>query len=261
MLQWMPSLVICHPMRLFPFWNDKARRGYILSFVAGPPCETFTKSRFRSGGPPPLRSLLHRWGLPGLMTRFHRQVECGNFLWRFTTSMITSQMAAGKGGIFERPAPFNIDDGPCRGGIHTWAFPEIVALLKWPSLVLHLVDQGKYGQICRKPTGFMTLNHHQAADLFSEWLLPRAQWRLNSVVMAWNAAAKCFATAPLKEYPSQLNAALASIVMSDLDSPPRVCGDEVDSSHFRGFVSRTSHLYQLLEGCEQGTMQPDWHRA
>lgn len=28
----------------FSFWNDKSRRGYILSFMVGPPCQTFTKS-------------------------------------------------------------------------------------------------------------------------------------------------------------------------------------------------------------------------
>lgn len=50
------------------------------------------------------------------------------FLWRFTTSMLTAQLGAGKGGIFEHPAPFNIDSGPCQDGIHTWAFPEIETL-------------------------------------------------------------------------------------------------------------------------------------
>lgn len=153
------------------FWTDKAKRGYIYSFMAGPPCETFTKARFRANGPPPLRSQLFRCGLPGLVGKFHRQVESGSFLWRFSISMLTSQMAAGKGGIFEHPAPYDVQEGPCKGGVHTWCFPEVVALLQWPSLLLHLVDQGKFGQICRKPTGFMVLNHRQAGQLFYDMTL------------------------------------------------------------------------------------------
>lgn len=67
----------------YAFWIDKSLRGYIHSFVTGPPCETFTRARFRAGGPPPLRSKTYRWGLPGLVGRHHHQVESGSVLWRF----------------------------------------------------------------------------------------------------------------------------------------------------------------------------------
>lgn len=244
----------------FTFWIDKALRGFILSFMAGPPCETFTRSRFRTGGPPPLRARAHRWGLPGLLGRLHHQTESGNFLWRFSTSMIAAQICAGKGGIFEHPAPFNIDDGPCKGGIHTWAFPEIGTILKWPFLKLHLVDQGCFGQICRKPTGFMVLNHSKASSLFNEWLLPRQLWQLHGIAMGWDAEAKRFTTAPLKEYPNRLNACLASILLSGLDSPTSHEGFR-DADCFEQFAKRTSHLYQALEEREWGTIQPDWFRG
>lgn len=112
------------------FWVDKSLRGFIHSFMAGPPCETFTRARFRAGGPPPLRSRAHRWGLPGLIGRFHDQVESGDFLWRFSVSMLVSQLKVGKGGIFEHPAPFEVDTGPFRGGTHTWDFPEVRTILK-----------------------------------------------------------------------------------------------------------------------------------
>lgn len=243
------------------FWTDKAKRGYILSFLSGPPCETFTRSRFREGGPPPLRSRKHRWGLPGLSKRFHLQVESGNFLWRFTTSMLACQLAQGKGGIFEHPAPYDIDDGPCKGGIHTWAFPEMVAMAQWPTLVLHVVDQGCFGQICRKPTGFMVLNHHQAAAIFHDMMLPQHMWRLQGIKMGWDRSNKQFATAPLKEYPSQLNAALAKILLSGLDSHTVSDQGGLDQEHFDSFVCTTSHLCRTLDNREWGSMRPDWFRG
>eukprot|EP00438_Fugacium_kawagutii_P017628 Skav235502 [mRNA] locus=scaffold625:50873:56431:+ [translate_table: standard] len=247
----------------YDFWTDKAKRGFILSFMAGPPCETFTRSRFRAGGPPPLRSRMYRWGLPGLLGNLHRQVESGSFLWRFTTAMIASQMSSGKGGIFEHPAPYEIDHGSCRGGIHTWAFPEMLALMKWPSIVLHHVEQGKFGQICRKPTSFLVLNHHKAASIFQEWQLPRHLWRLNAIAMGWNQANRCFATAPLKEYPGRLNAALARVLLSGLDTHPKSCEVDWDGELFGQFARETSHLCQVLDGCDRTnmSMRPDWHRS
>eukprot|EP00438_Fugacium_kawagutii_P011908 Skav219189 [mRNA] locus=scaffold648:700154:705535:+ [translate_table: standard] len=245
----------------FTFWNGEARRGFIHSFVAGPPCETFTKARFREGGPPPLRSKAYRWGLPGLLGRLHSQVESGNFLWRFSTSMLISQMIAGKGGVFEHPAPFDVEQGPCAGGTHTWCFPEMSALMLWPGAKLHLVDQGRYGQICRKPTGFLVLNHGHAAKLFQHWELPAPQWNLNAIEMGWNPKAKCFATAPLKEYPDRLNACLAAVLLSELATPQADGGAISGGDTLEEFVSITSHLHQRLGECSWGEMQPDWHRA
>eukprot|EP00438_Fugacium_kawagutii_P015272 Skav216369 [mRNA] locus=scaffold1517:213218:218875:+ [translate_table: standard] len=245
----------------FTFWNDKAKRGYIYSFLAGPPCETFSKARFRGHGPPPLRSFLHRWGLPGLLGRYHRQVECGSFLWRFTVSMLTSQISAGKGGVFEHPAAYDVSEGPCQGGVHIRCFPEIVALLQWPSLKLFEIDQGKFGQRCRKPTGFMILNHAEAGRIFHAMTLPPHQWQLSGVEMGWDAANQRFATAPLKEYPGHLCATLATIMLSGLASPPRDDDVEIDHRHYEAFVSSTAHLHQLLDTCERGPMQPDWFQG
>eukprot|EP00438_Fugacium_kawagutii_P006388 Skav214721 [mRNA] locus=scaffold2250:240981:245369:- [translate_table: standard] len=247
--------------RAFDFWTDKARRGFILSFVAGPPCETYTRSRFNPGGPPPLRSKRHRWGLPGLSKRHHSQVESGNFLWRFSTSMLSCQLAAGKGGIFEHPAPFEIEHGPCAGGIHTWAYPEMVTLMKWPTLVLHLVDQGAFGQVCRKPTGFLVLNHHGAAQIFRDMVLPRHLWRMHGITMGYDKVNRRFHTAPLKEYPSQLNAALAKILLSDLATPSEHVASDFSYGEFESFTAETSHLCQLLDHREWGPMQSDWFRG
>lgn len=175
--------------------------------------------------------------------------------------MMLSQTMVGKGGIFEHPAPFEVETGPCRGGTHTWNFPEVITMLKWPSLHLHIIDQGKYGQICRKPTGFMIRNHRHAARLFKDWLLPQQLWKLGGVEMGWDPEAKCFATAPLKEYPSQLCAALASIILSDVNSAPKALGNPVDLVDFERFDLRTSHLCQVLDNREGGDMRPDWHQG
>lgn len=244
----------------FEFWTDKSLRGFILSFMAGPPCETFSRSRFRPGGPPPLRSKQHRWGLPGLLGKFHRQVESGNFLWRFSTSMMVCQAVVGKGGIFEHPAPFDIDQGPCEGGIHTWAFPEVVTFGWWPTLFLLLVDQGKFGQVSRKPTGFWVLNLGQAQSIFHAHELPRHLWHMDGVEMGWDREHKRFATSPLKEYPPQLNKALAAILLSQLDSEPVAPPSQLDGD-FTVFMAETEHLRVALDQCPEGEMQPDWFQS
>lgn len=244
----------------FNFWVGKAKQGFVLSFMAGPPCETLTRSRFREGGPPPLRSRKFRWGLPGLLGRQRRQVESGNFLWQFSTSMMLSQLSAGKGGIFEHPAPYEIDDGPCKGGIHTWAFPEVTTLLKWPTAVLHVVDQGKYGQKSRKPTGFWVINHHEASRIFQEMVLPPDQWCLTGIEMGWDKDTRRFATAPLKEYPDRLNEALAHILLSPIGSPA-VTEQPDDGASFECFAKDTDHMRVMLNDCVGGEMKPDWHQG
>eukprot|EP00438_Fugacium_kawagutii_P008115 Skav222136 [mRNA] locus=scaffold1181:973586:979189:+ [translate_table: standard] len=255
-----PTLGNLASAQAFDFWTDKALRGFVLSFLAGPPCETFTRSRFRQDGPPPLRSFLFRWGLPGLMGRQHRQVMSGNFLWQFSTSMILCQLISGKGGVFEHPAPYEINEGPCKGGIHTWAFPEVVTLLKWPTAQLHLVDQGRFGQRSKKPTGFWVANHPEASRIFKEMVLPPEKWCLTGITMGWDDRTRLFATAPLKEYPDRLNEALAHILLSPIASPP-VTAQPADGAMFQKFVDDTSHLQVQLQECGGGSMQPDWHQG
>lgn len=107
----------------------------------------------------------------------------------------------------------------------------------------------------------MVLNHKMAATLFNDYLLPRTQWKLQGVKMYWDMKAKCFSTAPLKEYPSQLCAALAQIIISGIDSPHECGWVGVDTEHLRCFADSTSHLYQVLGDKEWGTMRPDWNRS
>lgn len=84
---------------------------------------------------------------------------------------------------------------------------------------------------------------------------------MHGVEMGWDHEAKRFATAPLKEYPNQLNGCLASILLSAVDSPPASehFGDE--DGEFERFVARTSHFCQQLDLKEWGVLQPDWFRG
>ena len=52
----------------------------ILAVFGGPPCETWTRSRQRPGGPLVLRSRPRPWGLLGLAARFYSQLWLANSL-------------------------------------------------------------------------------------------------------------------------------------------------------------------------------------
>eukprot|EP00969_Alexandrium_andersonii_P273834 12103307-Alexandrium_andersonii.AAC.1 len=43
--------------------------GYYDGMHSGTPCSSWSAARWRPGGPPPLRSWDHPWGLPGLAPR------------------------------------------------------------------------------------------------------------------------------------------------------------------------------------------------
>ncbi len=68
----------------------------MVAFLAGPPCETWSRARFQAldpesnfgkKGPRPLRSATELWGLPSLQLRQLMQILFGNTLLTFAIEL------------------------------------------------------------------------------------------------------------------------------------------------------------------------------
>ena len=103
--------------------------------------------------PPPLRSRVNPWGMKGLSSKNYDQLYQANTLLQTSLRFFVALIGAGGFAILEHPtAP-------------VWkpAAPSIwyLAALNWidlcPGVKKHCFNQGKHGQIAKKPTTFLTL--------------------------------------------------------------------------------------------------------
>ena len=62
------------------WWIARMRAGQLIGAGGGPPCESFTASRFQDNGPRPLRTGQHPDGLPALNAREWQQLRIGSRL-------------------------------------------------------------------------------------------------------------------------------------------------------------------------------------
>lgn len=110
------------------YWIERALSGAVYCFVAGPPCETWSISRFRyfdeHKGPRPVRSAdtwESFWALPTLTLRELHQVLIGNQLLQFALLICCCQMVSRNLSLLEHPT-----EGDVR---HQILPPFFVALL------------------------------------------------------------------------------------------------------------------------------------
>ena len=97
------------------FWYHGVRSKYVIGYLAGPPCETWSQARAvatdeRSEethwqGPRVLRTLQDLWGKPCLAIREMRQILIGNQLLLFSFHMMLLLYVTGGCGALEHPAP------------------------------------------------------------------------------------------------------------------------------------------------------------
>ena len=80
---------------LYAFILELGCRGSLEAVVGGPPCRTTSRLRAEDGGPPPLRSREHRFGLPGLTLQDALKVHTDNVLW-FRMLIVYAVAVAGR---------------------------------------------------------------------------------------------------------------------------------------------------------------------
>lgn len=213
-------------------WYAVMWQRYIIAFLGGPPCNTWSAVRHQalpggaatSGskheGPRPVREPNSPWGKVSLRLRELDYVEAGNSLLGFSiTSLYIMMMQDGCGGL-EHPGDPN--PGSTTEKVTIWRLPVIAALLQCPGVCLHEVLQGYHGSEAPKPTGVLTVNISNLPSHLRKWrittTLPRSCTTGKDQTGAFN-------TAKLKEYAPSFCAGLAHAFHEAIAAVP------VDSTH------------------------------
>lgn len=198
-------------------WIQFILRGCICAIFAGPPCESWTRSRIAGGvpgfsggdgGPRMLRTSQSPMGLGSLRIRELRQVEAANILLLFTIMAFQFMVAMHRVMFIEHPSEPN-------GSTEAW-LPSIWRLKVMKIMTVHPavrrieVWQGHFKGKSPKPTTFLAtagdLDIHSIVYSCACSELPAA------LKMGYSKESKEYATASLKEYPPDLCSGLALVV-------------------------------------------------
>ena len=137
--------------------------------LMGPPCETFSRARMVSPGPPPLRSPQHPYGEPGVPARYKEQLRLANLLALRTAELAKQLHHAGKAFIIENPERWDM------AAPAIWLLTEFVELAQTPGIRFVHGDQCRFGGKAKKPTSYLHCN----VDL------QRLQVRCNHPEVTW----------------------------------------------------------------------------
>ena len=214
------------------------RTGLISGFVAGPPCETWSKARenkldLESGGqgPRPLRSVETPEGLETLKVRELKQVLIGNRLLGVAALLAFHSWVVGIFALLEHPMLPDNDHSPS-----IWRLAVVRLLCKQVDVVKVTVRQGLFGAKSSKPTDLMIVrpprNYQQILD--------KHQTRSRVPVMHAIGLQEdgSFHTTSLKVYPPALCSAMAELWGAHIlerDCPPSF--DEVTITDFEEVVN------------------------
>ena len=134
----------------------RALRGkQLLGFMAGPPCETWSRARNvqAENGPRPGRSVQRLQGEAFLTKREAEQVSLGNRLLAVTFRLLWTALVSGCTGVVEHPAMPPEPEYPS-----IWKMPLVKFLLRFSNCHLLRVEQGRYGGLSIKPTDLLIVN-------------------------------------------------------------------------------------------------------
>ena len=202
------NTVLCH-------WFLQCRRGLVVGFVAGPPCETWSAARhnmLEDASAPPLRSEQHPWGLDSLELKHYIQLATGSKLLQVVLLFFTVLLGNGGFGLAEHPAKSKT----VRTAASIWKLSYTRFLQKTPAIQTHTFDQDVHGQISRKPTTFMCLRLATIRQYLYSY--QGGEKKLPQGPLIGKSADGTFKSAPAKEYPESLNRAIALAIKDTLDS-------------------------------------------
>ena len=131
----------------------KVKGGNYFAVVASPPCGTFSRSRWRPGGPKPLRLQHCPRGFPWLSGLHKASVRQANALVDFSADCLRAQFMvdSSRTGLLEHPE----DLGVVHGGDHpgcSWHFNNVRALLDISEVITGALAQSDWGRPYPKPT-------------------------------------------------------------------------------------------------------------
>lgn len=228
------------------FWLHYIRMGYIAGFLAGPPCNTWSKARSIAlpggTGPRVIRTPTEPWGLESLRFGELMQLTLGTILLGFALeAMIALAMHEGSG-ILEHPR----DSGDPEA-VSIWRLPVVQSILQLPGMRLVHLAQGLYGAPSHKPTTFLTLRLPDLERCLHQGLLTKS---LPTGISVGKNEKGQFNTAPLKEYPPGLCRAMAdgfyqefcmAGISAEHEPIPSALLDQCKQMHDRAFGQFIGH--------------------
>ena len=201
-------------------WLTAIRDRLVVAFLAGPPCETWSRVRnanqatdAHSGSQPPgylprvLRDEVFLWGFECLALRELRQVNTGNSLLCFSLEALLETALVGSVGLLEHPAePTDLE-----GAASIWKLPLVQVLLALPGVERLKFAQGLLGSKTPKPTELMCV-HMPGMMQFLHKFRVRKELPMSRAVGKDETGA--WRTTTLKEYPPAFCRAISSAIHS-----------------------------------------------
>ena len=155
------------------YWLRMAQDGFIAGFLAGPPCETWSRARGKKVSdaqtsrcaPRTIRTAEHLWGLPSLALKELVQIATGDELLTFTLLLACMMIQTGGIGIVEHPAEPEEENAAA-----IWKLPIVQALLAAPGVTRRRLAQGLFGAPSPKPTDLLVINLPDLAMELRKWM-------------------------------------------------------------------------------------------
>ena len=206
-------------------WLAFVAAGIVVGVLAGPPCETWSRSRLKGGiptlkvgdgGPRLVRDLANPMGLDRLKIREIRQLLVANQLLCFTLMILVTVVRENLFMVLEHPAEPQSPSEDWLASI--WRLFATRVFNHCSHLQKVLVYQGYYGSKSPKPTNLLICigdKLNAAAILHESRITDQLPEQL---VMGWDAKNREYSTASLKSYPSALCAGLASLAQHWINS-------------------------------------------
>ena len=212
------------------FWFWGIDKSWVVGFLGGPPCESWSKARGAAlpgtsgrSGPRIIRTASELWGKAALGLKELAQITLGNELLLFSIACIYRLALRGGMAILEHPAEPDEDDAAS-----IWRLQILILLTHLPGVEVLRIFQGHFGAPTPKPTNLLCLN------------LPGLKAELDAHAVSSSLPRRAaigrqedgsWATSRLKEYPPALCFAFASCFFHHLQGiSVTACTEEAD--HF-----------------------------
>ena len=201
------------------FWADLCIRGGVHFAFGGPPCESWSVSRWRyhdsQEGPRPLRSgddkIYEIWGWTVLKIKEILQLLCANSLLLYMLRIFICQLCAGGGALLEHPAQPAPRQGRQPSSI--WLLPLVRILLQCKQVSMVHIQQGLWNAASPKPTTFMITTSHGNGEKYQRWLCAFQTRTVPPPPLSMGKKDGIYNTAQLKRYPGPLCSGLANIAV------------------------------------------------
>ena len=228
--------------------------GAIAGLLVAPPCETWTEVRWESLGnaafPRPLRTAMDPFCLPALTHKELQQLEVSNYLLYVAIRLFLAAIYTSTPGICEHPR-----QPKCAERASIWMLPWLRHLLNSPYASQELIWQAQYGAASPKPTHLGICHLPNFHSVMRNHKMP-TDWSSLRTLRGKNEDGT-WATTAAKEYPQQLNKALAELHVSAMQHNQHMAhGTRITSPTI---AAQFAELYAGNLPFTEQTVNPDYH--